>query len=127
MHAGLTHTPIFAPAVAPAYRGMVVEVPLHRAADPRIAPPDELRAALAEHYAGSPIVRVGGLATDGEILLRTDAPASDRLELELFAAADGSAMRLIARLDNLGKGAGGACVQNLNIMAGLPETTGLRL
>ena len=127
VHAGLAHTPIFAPAVVPAYRGMIVEVPLLRAADARIAPVDELRTALNEHYSGSPVVGIGGLASDGEILLRADAGPSDRLDIDLFASADGSAVRLIARLDNLGKGAGGACVQNLNIMAGLPETTGLRL
>ncbi len=124
---GLTHRPLFSPAVVPAIRGMVVEVPLLRSTDPRVAGPDELRAALAEHYAGSPIVHVGGLASDGEILLRDGAKPSDRLSLDLFASADGSQIRLVAALDNLGKGAGGACVQNLNIMASLPETAGLRL
>ena len=45
----------------------------------------------------------------------------------LYASPDAKQLRLVARLDNLGKGASGACVQNLNIMAGLPETAGLRL
>ncbi len=124
---GLTHRPLFSPAVVPAMRGMVVEVSLLRTTDARIAPIEELRAALVEHYAGSPLVGVGGLGDAGEILLREGAAASDRLALDLFAAADGSQIRLVACLDNLGKGAGGACVQNLNIMAGLPETAGLRL
>jgi N-acetyl-gamma-glutamyl-phosphate reductase len=124
---GLLHTPLFAPAVVPAFRGMVVEVPLIRAADARIAPADELRAALREHYTGSSIISVGGMAADGEILLRDGAAPSDRLTLDLFASADGGHIRLVAKLDNLGKGAGGACVHNLNIMAGLPETGGLRL
>lgn len=124
---GLIHRPLFSPAVVPAIRGMVVEVPLLRATDARIAGPDELLAALAAHYAGSPIVHVGGLASDGEILLRDSAEPSDRLTLDVFSSADGSQIRLVAALDNLGKGAGGACVQNLNIMAGLPETGGLRL
>jgi N-acetyl-gamma-glutamyl-phosphate reductase len=127
VRSGLAHAPLFAPAVVPAFRGMVVEVPLIRAADARIAPADALRAALAEHYAGSPIISVGGMATDGEILLRDRAAPSDRMTLDLFASDDGAQIRLIARLDNLGKGAGGACVHNLNIMAGLPETAGLRL
>lgn len=126
-HAGLAHTPLFSPAVISAYQGMVVEVPLVRSADPRIAPVDDLRAALTAHYAGSPLVTVGGLSSDGEILLRQGAEPSDRLTLDLFASADGGQIRLVAALDNLGKGAGGACVQNLNIMAGLPETAGLRL
>jgi N-acetyl-gamma-glutamyl-phosphate reductase len=124
---GLAHRPLFAPAVVPAFRGMVVEVPLIRAADRRISGADELRAALAEHYAGSPIVRVGGMGANGEILLRDDTDATDRLTLDLFASANGEHIRLIATLDNLGKGAGGACVHNLNIMAGLHETAGLRL
>lgn len=126
-HAGLAHAPLFSPAVVPAYRGMVVEVPLQRATDARIAPADELRAAWQSHFAGSPLVTVGGLEQDGELLLRDGAAASDRLTLDLFASADGSQLRLVAALDNLGKGAGGACVQNLNIMAGLPETAGLRI
>ncbi len=124
---GLNHPPLFAPAVVPAFRGMVVEVPLIRAADARIAPVDALRAALTEHYTGSPLVSFGGLGTDGELLLRQDAQATDRLALDAFASADGEQLRLVACLDNLGKGAGGACVQNLNIMAGLPETAGLRV
>jgi N-acetyl-gamma-glutamyl-phosphate reductase len=49
------------------------------------------------------------------------------LRLDVFGSADGAHARLIATLDNLGKGAGGACVQALNIMASLPETAGLRL
>ena len=124
---GLDQRPLFSPAVVPAMRGMVVEVPLLRSTDPRIAPADEIRAALTDHYAASTLVSVGGLAQDGEILLREGAAPSDRLVLDLFASADGSQIRLVAALDNLGKGAGGACVQNLNIMAGLPETAGLRL
>ena len=126
-HAGLASDPLFAPAVVPAFRGMVVEVPLLRAADPRIAPAQELRAALANHYADNAIVSVGGLGVAGELLLRRDSAPSDRLRLDLFASADDSQIRLVAMLDNLGKGAGGACVQNLNIMTGMPETLGLRL
>jgi N-acetyl-gamma-glutamyl-phosphate reductase len=51
----------------------------------------------------------------------------DTIELYVFGAADGSQARLAAVLDNLGKGASGAAVQNLNLMAGLDETAGLRL
>jgi N-acetyl-gamma-glutamyl-phosphate reductase len=127
VRSGLGHEPLFAPAVVPAFRGMVVEVPLIRAMDARIAPSSELRAALIDHYAGSPIVGVGDLSTGGEMLLRQGAAPSDRLMLDVFANAADSHLRLVAMLDNLGKGAGGACVQNLNIMADLPETAGLRL
>lgn len=125
-HAGLTHPPLFAPAVVPAYRGMVVEVPLQRART-AIAPADELRAAWSERFANSPLVSVGGLGTDGELLLRDQAAPGDRLRIDLFASANGEQIRMVAMLDNLGKGAGGACVHNLNLMAGLDETAGLRI
>lgn len=124
---GLTHPPLFAPSVIPAYRGMTVEVPVIRAMDARIAPVDALRAALSEHYAGSPVVHFGGLGGDGELLLRQGSAPTDALTIDVFASADGEQMRFVAMLDNLGKGASGACVQNLNIMAGLSETAGLRI
>lgn len=125
-YAGLAHDPLFAPAVIPAHRGMVVEVPLHLALIPRAAPTDGLRDCLIDFYADSAVVTVH-TETPDEILLRTSMAPSDRLELWIFGARDGTQARLVARLDNLGKGASGAAVQSLNLMAGLPETTGLRL
>lgn len=127
LHSGIAHAPIFAPAVIPAHRGMAVEVPLSRAADGRIAPGDEILSALTAHYAGSPLVSVSNDAPDGELLIRQGSEPTDRLDLRVFSSADGTQLRLVALLDNLGKGASGACVQNLNIMAGLNETDGLRL
>jgi len=121
--AGLVHPPLFAPAVAPVYRGMLVEVPL--AFDAPTG--DAAYEALAAHYAGSPLVSVRRAGDETELLLRKDDEATDAMELMLYAGADGTQLRLVARLDNLGKGASGACVQNLNIMADLPETAGLRL
>ncbi|WP_447764340.1 N-acetyl-gamma-glutamyl-phosphate reductase [Sphingopyxis panaciterrae] len=120
--AGLTHPPLFAPAVVPVYRGMLVEVPL--GFDAPMA--DAAFDALAAHFEGSPLVSVRR-GDESELLLRESDAATDRMELMLFASADGTQLRLVARLDNLGKGASGACVQNLNIMAGLPEIAGLRL
>ncbi|WP_121118425.1 N-acetyl-gamma-glutamyl-phosphate reductase [Croceibacterium ferulae] len=125
-HGGLVHDPVFSPAVIAAHRGMAVEVPLPLVAIPGAAPADALRNALAEFYAGSPVVSVADARPD-ELLLRAGAPGSDRLELHVFAAADGSQARLIALLDNLGKGASGAAIQSLNLMAGLDEASGLRL
>lgn len=121
--AGLAHPPLFAPAVVPVYRGMLVEVPLSFDAPAA----DAAYEALAAHYAGSPLVSVRRAGDESELLLRKDDAATDAMELMLYASADGTQLRLVARLDNLGKGASGACVQNLNIMAGLPETAGLRL
>jgi N-acetyl-gamma-glutamyl-phosphate reductase len=62
-----------------------------------------------------------------ELLLHRREDPSDRLDLHVFGSADGAQARLVAVLDNLGKGASGAAVQSLNLMAGLPETAGLQL
>lgn len=123
---GLKQPPIFAPAVVPAYRGMLVEIPLPLAAMTNAATPDVLLASLQEAYLGSPVVTVHAEQPD-ELLLSTDMEPNDGLELFVFSSADRKQARLIALLDNLGKGASGAAVQNLNLMAGLPETAGLRL
>ncbi|MFC4294586.1 N-acetyl-gamma-glutamyl-phosphate reductase [Novosphingobium tardum] len=128
VRSGLSHAPLFSPAVIPAHRGMVVEVPLPLAAMPGAGSPDDLAGALTEFYSGSPVVKVvRGMPADGELLIREGAAPADGLELHVFASEDGSQVRLVAVLDNLGKGASGAAVQNLNLMAGLPETAGLRL
>jgi N-acetyl-gamma-glutamyl-phosphate reductase len=125
-HVGLVHEPLFAPAVIPAFRGMLAEVPLQLSAMSMAAAPDVLRASLVEAYRGSPIVSVREDAPD-ELLLRGSMAPVDTLELFVFGSRDGSQARLVAMLDNLGKGASGAAVQNLNLMAGVEETAGLRL
>ncbi len=124
---GLSVPPLFTPAVIPAHRGMVVEVPLPLSSMPGAGTPDALREALAEFYAGSPVVRMGAAPESGEMLLRASNTGNDGLELFVFGSAEGSQARLVALLDNLGKGASGAAIQSLNLMAGLDETTGLRL
>ncbi|WEK48057.1 MAG: N-acetyl-gamma-glutamyl-phosphate reductase [Candidatus Andeanibacterium colombiense] len=126
MLAGLTHPPLFAPSVVPAHRGMLVEVPLPLSVMPMAGSPETLLLCLVDFYTGSPIVTVHD-ERPGELLLRRSAIGSDRLELYVFASEDGSQARLVAMLDNLGKGASGAAVQSLNLMAGLEETAGLRL
>ncbi len=126
-HAGLQHPVLFAPAVVPAYRGMVVEVPLHLGAMEKNPHADELRTALHDFYAASPVVTVRGKSATAELLLETDAQPTDALELFVFGNEGGWNARLVARLDNLGKGASGAAVQNLNLLCGLPETAGLHL
>jgi len=126
VHCGLAARPLFSPAVIAAYRGMATEIPLPLAAMQGAAGPERLRDCLAAFFAGSPVVRMGA-AAEGELLLRASAAASDVMELYVFASEDGSQARLVATLDNLGKGASGAAVQSLNLMAGLSETAGLRL
>lgn len=128
LHAGLAHGVIFSPAVVPAYRGMMVEVPLHLGAIAGDPTPDRLRDALREFYAGSRIVTVAP-ETDRpqELLLRREAEPDDSMQIHVFGNDGGWHARLVALLDNLGKGASGAAIQNLNLMAGLDETAGLRL
>ncbi len=124
--AELLYPPLFAPAVVPVYRGMLVEVPLGFG----VPTADAIFDRLLRHFDGSPVVSVrrdSEGTTTSELLLSDKDEATDHMELMLFTDATATQIRLIARLDNLGKGASGACVQNLNIMAGLDETTGLRL
>jgi N-acetyl-gamma-glutamyl-phosphate reductase len=125
-HARLATPPLFAPAVGAYARGMLVHVPLPAAP----ASGAELRAALAEHFAGEPLVTVRPLddlaaARDGAYLEPEALNGTDRLELFVFANDRSHQALLVARLDNLGKGASGAAVQNLNLMLGLPEASGL--
>jgi len=123
---GLALPPLFSPAVIPAHRGMMVEVPLPLAAMTGAGTPEAMREWLAAFYGASRIVRMG-LEPEGELLLRRSSSPSDALDLFVFASPDGAQARLVAVLDNLGKGASGAAVQSLNLMAGLEETAGLRL
>jgi N-acetyl-gamma-glutamyl-phosphate reductase len=88
----------------------------------RIAP---LREALAEAYRDSLLVT---LSSEQPAELKIERQAgTDQLELFVFGSDATGQARLIAALDNLGKGAAGAAVQSLNLMAGLPEAEGLRL
>lgn len=126
-HAGLSLAPIFSPAVVKAFRGMMVEVPLPISVMPGSNSPEEMRTALSAHYAGSPVVHVHQEIAPSELLILNTQEPSDRLDLYVLGSPNGAQVRLLAMLDNLGKGASGAAVQNLNIMAGLDETSGLRL
>jgi N-acetyl-gamma-glutamyl-phosphate reductase len=125
-HARIEHAPIFQPAVARAYRGMLIEVPLALHALPRKPSVQAIEAALADAYRDSPVVHV--LPTEDVSLVTVEELAgTDRMHLRLFGNPERGQARLVATLDNLGKGAGGAAVQNLNIMAGLEQTAGLVL
>jgi N-acetyl-gamma-glutamyl-phosphate reductase len=118
-HSGLAYPPLFAPSVAATHRGMIVDVPLFG------VDAAQARTALSDFYAGAKLVRVREYE---EANLAIEHMAGrDAMELFVFGNADSSQCRLVAALDNLGKGASGAAVQSLNLMAGLPEETGLRL
>jgi len=124
-HARIEHPPIFLPSVARTYRGMVVEVPLPLHAFTRRPSIEACENALREAYKDSPVVRV--LAADAATVTIEEDAGTDRLSLRVFGNVETGQARLIATLDNLGKGASGAAVQNLNIMAGLDPVAGLVL
>jgi N-acetyl-gamma-glutamyl-phosphate reductase len=129
-HALIDRAPLFAPAVGYFRRGMLVHVPLQLAALPRAVCGADLHAALAEHYAGERFVTVRPLndsaaLREGTFLEPEALNGTNRLELFVFANDAAQQALLVARLDNLGKGASGAAVQNLNLMLGLPEEAGL--
>jgi len=123
---GLTQRPLFAPSVVPVYSGMIVDIPLHASMLAAGADAATLRKALTAHYAGSPIISVAQSYEPATLSIEF-LQDKDSMQLFVFAHAASEQIRLVAALDNLGKGASGAAVQNLNLMSGLPETTGLRL
>jgi N-acetyl-gamma-glutamyl-phosphate reductase len=137
-YSGLEHAPVFSPSVGRYAQGMIVEVPLQLWALASKATPAEIRGVLAEAYAGSKFVEVESEEETAKLqTARTNAggyvaaldPESlnntNRMRLFVFGNKDRQQARLIALLDNLGKGASGAAVQNLNLMLGLDEGAGL--
>jgi N-acetyl-gamma-glutamyl-phosphate reductase len=127
VHAGLVYPPVFAPSVGRFYRGMIVDVPLQLWALPGKPSLSEIHRILEESYRGQALVRVAGLQEAAE-LKTLDAEllsGQNTMTLYVFGNEATQQARLVAVLDNLGKGAGGAAVQNLNLMLGLPETAGL--
>lgn len=117
-YGGLTRRPIFVPSVGNFRQGMLVSVPLHLDALPGRPTAADLEAALAAHYAGAELVRV--VPSAGEARLEPEAlNGTDLLELRVFAHEPYGHALLLARLDNLGKGASGAAVQNIRLMLGL--------
>ena len=121
-YSGLTRRPVFVPAVGTFRQGMLVQLPLHLDLLPGKPSARDLQEALRKHYAGSQWVSVEPATADNKL----DALAlvgSNKMELRVFSnsdAGDGFAHAvLVARLDNLGKGASGAAVQNLSLMLGL--------
>jgi N-acetyl-gamma-glutamyl-phosphate reductase len=124
-YAGLSRAPIFAPSVGRFYKGMLVEVPLPLSAllaRPKLA---DVHAALDRAYEGERFVEVASLAE--AVALKTLDPegCNGTNNLKLFVFGHDEEARLVALLDNLGKGASGAAVQNLNLMLGLDEAEGL--
>jgi N-acetyl-gamma-glutamyl-phosphate reductase len=124
LYSNLVRQPIFVPSVGNFRQGMLVSVPLHLDTLPGKPNAADLHAALAKRYAGSTYVSVlpldGTAAKSGRIEPEA-LNETNRLELYVFASHDAQAV-LVARLDNLGKGASGAAVQNMRLMLGFADT-----
>ena len=126
-HSGLGVPPVFMPVVANFYQGLALSIPLPYAQLAAGTTGATLQQALAQHYAGEAFVKVLSLA-DPAVLAEgyLDVQALNHTNVaELLVFANATQALLIARLDNLGKGASGAAVQCLNLRLGVPEGTGL--
>ncbi len=124
---GLQEAPLFAPIVGRFYRGMTVTIPLHTRMLANRASAASVHAILAEHYADEHFIEVMPFGGDeGLVGGQLDATACNHTNrLQIFVFGHAGQVLVASRLDNLGKGASGAAVQNMNIMLGLDETAGL--
>ena len=125
LYSGLTRRPIFVPSVGHYLKGMLVSVPLHLDTLPGKPSGTDLQAALEARYAGCDLVRVVPPQPDGKLEPQA-LNDTDRLELYVHANETHRQAVLVARLDNLGKGASGAAVQNIALMLGLHAGVGAR-
>lgn len=117
---GLQHAPVFCPIVAPYYAGMEVTVPLTPA--DTSASPEEIRKVYRDYY-HSGLIRFAEAPDENGFLSAGAMAGRDSLEVSVFG--NGERILLISRFDNLGKGASGAAIQNMNIALGLDEAEGL--
>jgi N-acetyl-gamma-glutamyl-phosphate reductase len=127
-YTGLKQPPIFTPTVVNVYAGEIVSMPLAAAHLKKRLGAGGVREILAEYYAGERFVKVMPYPADDFLkngyLTFTDNNGTNNLEIFVFGGKD--RILLSARYDNLGKGASGAAVQNMNIMLGIEETAGLQ-
>jgi N-acetyl-gamma-glutamyl-phosphate reductase len=124
-YAGLTRRPIFIPAVGHFRQGMLVSIPLHLDSLPGRPSGADLRAAIAAWYPGCALVKLLP-ASAGDRLEPEALNDTDRLELRVYSSETHRQALLVARLDNLGKGASGAAVQNLSLMLGLSQPADIK-
>lgn len=126
-HGSLTKTPLFVPSVGRFAQGMIVQIPLQLWALPGEPKPADIHQALADHYAGCRFVTVAApdaVAGIGRLEPET-VNDTNELRLHVFANEAEGQVVLAGVLDNLGKGASGSTVQNMNIMLGMDEGAGL--
>jgi len=121
---GLVHRPVFTPIVDDYYKGMATTVPFHMSQLRDVSSLKQVREALAGYYAGQAVVQVAD-STDTARLYANAMAGRD--SLTLVVAGNDEQFTVTALFDNLGKGASGAAVQNMNLMLGFEETAGLNL
>ena len=128
-YSGTARVPLFVPMVAHYYKGMLDHVPLFNAELEGIAHAKDVHAMLEQRYRDEPCITVlpfaGGDALDNGYLSATAANGTNRVDMLVFG--DATRTLIVTRYDNLGKGAAGAAVQNLNLLLGAPELCGLTL
>jgi N-acetyl-gamma-glutamyl-phosphate reductase len=123
-YTGLTRRPIFVPSVADYAQGMIDSIPLHLDLLKGGVTPADLEAVLVKRYAGSDVVRVVTAEANGK--LEPEAlNGTNGLEIRIYGNEKRGHAVLVARYDNLGKGASGAAVQNLGLMLGVPVSADL--
>jgi len=124
---GLARPPVFAPTVVNVYAGEIISIPLVPACLKKPLSAADIRKMLADYYAGEKFIKVMPYPADDYLkngfLTFTDCNDTNNLEIFVFGSED--RVLVSARYDNLGKGASGVAVQNMNIVLGVDEATGL--
>lgn len=124
---GLKMRPLFVPSVGRYYKGMIVQIPLQLSTIPSDLGPSDIHNVLSKHYEGCRFITVADpeYVEDISLLMPDELNDTNELRLHVFGNETRGQAVLIGLLDNLGKGASGQAVQNMNIMLGLPEEVGL--
>ena len=125
LHAQLAEEPIFIPSVGDFAQGMIVQIPLHLKTLPKAPSLTSIHNVLGEYYAGARFVDVAPMCGDPGRIDPTALNGTNSMRLVVAGSTSKNQAVLIAVLDNLGKGASGAAVQNLNLMLGQDPATGL--
>lgn len=120
---GLKHPPVFSPIVDDYYKGMATGIQLHNALLKGKPTAQDICELLGRYYEDQTMVRVAPWGSETGMLAANDFSGYDNLEISVTGT--GEQTLIVSRFDNLGKGASGAAVQNMNLMLGLDETTGL--
>lgn len=120
---GLAHAPVFLPVVDDYYKGMATTIMLENSLLAGAPTAEDIHAALAAHYAGQRFVRVLPFGEQGSTLYANQLAGTNELAIAVCGSVEQTTVT--ALFDNLGKGASGAAVQNMNIVLGIDEATGL--